>query len=86
VNVKNAAHGDILFMCTDSEKQIAKLEWLFEYRRPENRKASQGLKSLIQSMKDMQATLEQLYENATGKKFESKIDEYRTTLRKKLAN
>jgi hypothetical protein len=70
----------------DSEKQIAKLEWLYEYRRPEGLIASQELKSLIEAMKDMHATLEQLYENTAGKRFESRINEYRTTLRTKLSN
>jgi len=86
MNVKYAVHGDLLFMCTDSEKQIAKLEWMYQYRRPEDLVASQELKSLIQAMKDMQASLEQLYENTTGKRFESKMDEYRARLRKKLSN
>jgi Tfp pilus assembly ATPase PilU len=86
MNVKNAVHGDLLLMCTDSEKQIAKLELLYEYRIPQDLIARQELKSLIEVMKDMQGSLEQLYENAIGKRFESKMVEYRTTLMKRLVN
>lgn len=86
MKLKNTDHDDIVFMCTDSEKQIAKLEWFYQYRKPEDPTASQELKNLLQRMKDMHATLEQLYEKTAGRRFQSKIDEYRTTLRKKLAN
>lgn len=86
MNVKKAGRDDIAFMCTDSEKQIAKLEWLYEYRRPEDPKASQELKNLIQAMKDMHVTLAEMYEKATGRRFESKMEDYRTTLKKKLSN
>lgn len=86
MNVEMTGYDDIRFMCTDSEKQIAKLEWLFEYRRPEDPAASQELKRLLQAMKDMHAALTEMYERATGERFESKMDDYRTTLRKKLSN
>lgn len=86
MTLKNTDHDDIVLMCTDSEKQIAKLEWFYQYRRPEDPNASHELKNLLQRMKDMHATLEQIYQEATGKRFESKMDDYRTTLRKKLSN
>lgn len=86
MNVEIPEHDDIRFMCTDSEKNIAKLEWLYEYRRPRDPGASQKLETLLQAMKDMHATLEQMYRDATGKKFESKIEDYRKKLRLKLAN
>lgn len=86
MKVKNTEHEDIVFMGNDSERQIAKLEWFYEYRRPKDPIASQELKSLIQAMKDMHATLEHLYEKAAGKRFESKMDDYRATLRKRLSN
>ncbi len=86
MKLTNIDHDDIVFMCTDSEKQIAKLEWFYQYRKPEDPIASQELKNLLQRMKDMHQTLEQIYETAIGKRFESKMDEYRKTLKKTLSN
>jgi ferredoxin-NADP reductase len=86
MSVKKSEHEDIVFMCTDSEKQIAKLEWFYAYRRPEDAIASQELKNLLQRMKDMHTSLAEMYEKVTGRRFESKIDDYRATLRKKLSN
>jgi hypothetical protein len=37
-------------------------------------------------MKDMHVALEQLFENATRNRYESKMDVNRKTLRRKLAN
>jgi hypothetical protein len=62
MSLKYTDHEETLFMCTDSEKQIAKLEWFNQYGKPEDPTASQQLKNLLQTMKDMHATLEQLYE------------------------
>lgn len=86
MKLKNTDHDDIVFMCTDSEKQIAKLEWFYQHRKPEDPTASQELNNLLQRMKDMHRTLERIYETAIGKRFESKMDEYRTTLKKRLSN
>lgn len=86
MNVEMTGYDNIRFMCTDSEKQIAKLEWLYKYRRPEDHAARHELKRLLQAMKNMHAALTEMYEKATGKRFESNMDDYRTTLRKKLSN
>lgn len=68
MTLKSTDHEEIVFMCTDSEKQIARLEWFYQDRRPEDPNASQELNNLLQRMKDLHATLEQLYEEATGKR------------------
>jgi hypothetical protein len=75
---KDKSAAILLSMCTDSEKQIAKLEWLSGHatpRRPLSPEEIKGVKDAIQAMEDVHESLKAAYEKASGKNFQSKMKE-----------
>ncbi len=86
VSIDNKSVADLLHMCTDSERQIAKLEWLCQHGAPADSQEREAMEELIQTIKDLHTSLKQAYEAASGKRFQSKMIAYRKRLRQKLSN
>ncbi len=86
MSIDNKSVADLLRMCTDSERQIAKLEWLCQHRAPADSQEGDAMEELIQAIKNLHTSLKQAYETASGKKFQSKMIAYQKRLKQKLSN